>query len=627
MKTSQFHAALTVHSTLGADVLIPDRVTGREAVSEPFGYEVELHSEDAAVDFSGIVGKSLSVALGRPGQDPRWIDGVVTRFGQGATSVRGTRYRAELRPWLWLLTLRATCRIFQNKSVPEILDTLFTGHPVRVALSGAYAKREFCVQYRESDFDFASRLMEEEGIWYFFEHKQGAHTLVLADDPGQSPDCAGLGAARVARSERDREMDDTVLTCTVEQGLATRRVILGDYNFETPAATLRADSGGQDGGFVVYDYPGGFAGKDAGDRNARLRAEAAESGAARLRGTSTCRAFCAGHRFSLSGHDRPGADGAYLLLAVESDATQDAASNRFEAVEATVPPRPARRTPQPVIPGTQTAVVVGKSGEEIWTDSYGRVKVRFHWDRDSAGDETSSCWVRVAQGWAGKGWGAFVLPRVGQEVVVTFLEGDPDRPLVTGCVYNAAQTVPYGLPDAQTRTTLRSSSSPGGDGFNEIRLEDEKDKEELYLHAQRDLMVEVVRNRTVTLAEGDDALTVTKGSRTVAVEKDETTTIKGKRAVTVTGDETHTNEAKFTHDSGGDYVLSVTGNLTIKASGSITLEAGTSLASSAGTSLSVKGGTSLSAEAGTTLTAKGSASAEVSSSGITSVKGSLVKLN
>jgi type VI secretion system secreted protein VgrG len=235
--------------------------------------------------------------------------------------------------------------------------------------------------------------------------------------------------------------------------------------------------------------------------------------------------------------------------------------------------------------------------------------------------------VRVAQGWAGTGWGSWVLPRVGQEVVVSFLDGDPDRPLVTGCVYNATHTLPYALPGAQTRSTFRSSSSPGGAAFNEIRLEDKKDEEELYLHAGRDLTVDVKRNRAVTIDEGDDTLAVKKGKRDVQVKGDESLQVEGRRTVTVTGDETHTGKAKFTQTTGGDYVLEVSGNLTLKASGSITIQSGTALNVTAGTALTAKGGTSAEVQAGTTLTAKGNASTEVSSSGITTVKGTLVKLN
>jgi type VI secretion system secreted protein VgrG len=624
MPLTQNRHPLTLAGPLGT-ALVVRSVRGREALSEPFVYEVEMECDDQAADFATVVGKGMAVGIARTGAGPRWIHGVVARFSHAAGGRRTAGYRAELRPWLWLLTLRADCRIFQRKSVPEILETLFQGHAVRNALTGSYDKREFCVQYRETDFDFASRLMEEEGISYFWEHTKDAHTLVLADDADGYPPCAELKAAVYREEFSERDVEDAVDACALERGMGTGMVVLSDYSFETPTTSLKADSG--EGKFPVYDYPGGYTVRDAGERRARLRAEAFDAGTLLLTGTSTCRAFVPGHRFTLQGHPRSDANAEYVLRALTVHADQDGYANGFEAIPAATPIRPARRTPRPAIAGTQTAVVVGKSGEEIWTDKYGRVKVQFHWDREGKNDENSSCWVRVSQGWAGTGWGSWILPRVGQEVVVTFLDGDPDRPLVTGCVFNAARTLPYALPANQTRSTFRSSSSPGGAAFNEIRLEDKKDVEEMYLHAGRDLTVEVVRNRTVTITGGDDALAVKKGKRGVQVEGDESLEVKGKRAVTVTGDETHTGKAKFTQTTGGDYVLEVSGNLTLKASGSITIQSGTGLTLQAGTALTARGGTSAAVEAGTTLTARGNASTELSSTGITTVKGSLVKLN
>jgi len=613
MPLSQNRLPLTVTAPFAAGSLRVAAVRGREAVSEPFRFEVELESDEGAIDLAGAVGKELAVAVCRTGAVPRWIHGVVTRFAQAPAPVRTARYRAELRPWLWLLTLRADCRIFQGQTVPQILEVLFAGHAVRSALKAAYDPLEFCVQYRETDFAFASRLMEEAGIAYCFEHAETGHTLVLVDDAQGFGPCPGLATAHLRPGATDRELDDAVTACTLEHAATPDRVQLDDYSFLTPATDLLASSAGDADGYVVFDYPGGYAAKSAGDGVARQRWEARAAGAAGLAGASTCRGFVAGHRFTLAGHPRADANAAYVLRAVTLRAGQDGYANEFEAFPVSTAFRPPLNTPRPVIAGTQTAVVVGKAGEEIWTDSYGRVKVRFHWDRAERNGEDRSCWVRVAQAWAGKAWGAMVLPRVGQEVVVSFLEGDPDRPLVTGCVYNAAQTVPYALPAGQTRSTFRSNSSPGGAAYSEIRFEDAKDAEELYLHAGRDLTVDVVHDRIATVQQGDDTLVVKKGSRSATVDEggDTLTVSKGTRAVKVQGAETHANGATFTHTTDGDYVLSVTGNLTIRATGSITLSAGTSLQ----------------ATAGTTLTATGGISAEVSSDGVSTVKGTLVKVN
>jgi type VI secretion system secreted protein VgrG len=613
MPLSQNRLPLTVTSPFATGSLRVGGLRGREAVSEPFLFEVELESDEPALDLAGAVGRELAVAVCRTGAAPRWVHGVVTRFAQAPGPVRTARYRAELRPWLWMLTLRADCRIFQGRTVPQILDELFAGHAVRSALQGAYEPRDYCVQYRETDFDFASRLMEEAGIAYWFEHAEDGHTLVLVDDAQGFEPCPGLATAHLRPGRTGEELDDAVTACTVEHAAAPDRVVLDDYDFLTPDSDLLASSAGEADRWVVFDYPGGYAAQAAGEQVARRRWEAGAAGAARLAGASTCRGFVAGHRFTLAGHPRGDANTAWILRAVEVRADQDGYANDFEAFPATVAFRPPRRTPRPVIAGTQTAVVVGRDGEEIWTDGCGRVKVRFHWDRAKRNGEDRSCWVRVAQAWAGKGWGAMVLPRMGQEVVIGFLEGDPDRPLVTGCVYNATHPVPYPLPDGQTRSTFRSSSSPGGAAYSEIRFEDAKDAEELYLHAGRDLTVDVVHDRTSTVQQGNDTLTVRKGNRSVTVAEggDALTVGKGTRTVEVSGAETHLNHTTFTHTAKGDYVLRVEGNLSISAAGSITLEAGTSLH----------------ATAGTTFAATGAITAEVSSDGVSTINGTLVKVN
>ena len=343
----------------------------------------------------------------------------------------------------------------------------------------------------------------------------------------------------------------------------------------------------------------------------------------------------------------------YVLHAVAHRGGRHVYANSFTGFPSSDPFRPPRNALKPRIPGTQTAVVVGKSGEEIWTDKYGRIKVQFHWDQLGNNDENSSCWIRVAQGWAGKNWGAMWLPRIGQEVVVAFLDGDPDRPLIVGSVYNGQQPVPYTLPDEETKSTVKSNSSKGGNGFNEVRFEDKAQSEEIYIHAQKDMKVDVLNdltwtvdhdetatvknNRTRTISEGNDTLTVSQGNRSVTVTQgDETLTVsQGKRTVTVTGTETHTSKNGFTHEVTGDCTLKVTGNVTIQATGSITIKAGTSLELDAGTSLTLKAGTSLSGNAGTSLSLsggvsaemKGSASATVEGGGTLTLKGGIVTIN
>jgi type VI secretion system secreted protein VgrG len=345
-----------------------------------------------------------------------------------------------------------------------------------------------------------------------------------------------------------------------------------------------------------------------------------------IRGAGSCRSFHAGAKFTMSGHYRDDANTSYVIRSLSVHANQEGYRNSFEALPASATYKPASVTPRPVIAGTQTATVVGKSGEEIWTDQYGRVTVQFHWDQLGKNNETSSCWIRVAQGWAGKAWGSIFIPRIGQEVVVSFLEGNPDRPLITGSVYNADLTVPYPLPDSQTKSTIKTNSSKGGSGFNEFRFEDKAGSEEVFVQAQKDMNVNVLNNQTITVTN-DRTVSVSKGN--------ETHDVKGTRTLTITGNESHTNKADYTSDVSGNFTLKVTGNLSIEASGSVSIKSGTSfdnkagtaLTNNAGTELTNKAGTNLTNDAGVSLTNKAAASQTVDGGGMLTLKGGLVKVN
>ena len=490
-------------------------------------------------------------------------------------------------------------------STPEILAKVFEDlgySDFRNSLKATYTKRDYCVQYRETTFDFVSRLMEDEGIFYYFEHTASGHTMVLGDDAAVHSDCSGVSDLRYQEGATTAHEVDVVSECHLERQVTTGSYALDDFSFETPTTDLEVKVTGE-GKLARHDYPGGFEKEADGEKRAKVRLEAHVAQRVRLDGESYC-PFGAGCAFSLSKHPRSDINGRHVLVTVNHQLTQEAYSNAFSAIPADTTFRPLLETPRPVIAGTQTAIVTGKSGEEIWTDKYGRIKVCFHWDRGGKGDEKSSCWIRVAQGWAGKQWGSFCLPRVGQEVVVAFLEGDPDRPLVTGSLYNADQTVPYALPTNQTQATVKRNTSKGGGGFNEIRFEDKKDAEEVYVHAQKDMKTEVLNDQT-TLVTKNRLITVSEGDETHAVSK-------GKRTLTVKGDEQHTSEANFTHEVKGDFKLKVTGaisieaggDMTIKADGAVTVKAGSSLTSEAGQSLTNKTGTELENEAGTGLTNK-----------------------
>jgi type VI secretion system secreted protein VgrG len=674
---TQANTYLSMSSPFGADTLLLRAARGEERLSTPFQFWLDMLSEQSDLDFSQIVGKGVTISVTATGGTTRYIHGIMTRFVQAGTSDRFTAYFGELRPTLWLLGLCSDHRIYQQKSVLDIVKDVFSRlgvTDVRDATTQTYTARDYCVQYGESALNFVARLLAEEGIHYYFEHVSGKHTLVLADDSDAHTALTAPTAIRYTTAGRDHEADDVILACTMEQQVVSNQYVLDDYEFTTSTTELAVTGTEGDGALSLYEYPGNYSVKDRGEALAKLRLEALETDAKVLRGDSTVRTFVTGYTFTVAGHPRSDVNASYLLRAVSHSATADEYRNRFEAIPATVPFRPAPAAAKPRIPGAQTAIVVGKSGEEIWTDQYGRVKVQFHWDQLGANDETSSCWIRVAQGWTGQGWGALFTPRIGQEVVVTFLNGDPDRPLITGMVYNGQQTVPYALPDEQTKSTIKTMSSKSGTAGNEIRFEDKKDSEELYLHAQKDMttLVEhdrattvtnndtltVTQARAVTVSEGDESLTVTKGKRTVAVTAgDETHTVGGKRSVTSTGDESHTSSAKFTHGVTGDYALTINGNLTIDVKGSVSIKSGTTFANESGTTFSNKAGTDLTNEATSGLTNKGvqvtnqasaaltnkgvsitnDASGElnnkaggmqnVEASGILVLKGSLVKIN
>jgi type VI secretion system secreted protein VgrG len=619
---------LKVTTPLGPNKLLLKSFSGEEQISGLFHFLLEMVSEDQKLDFSSIVGENVTVTLVLNDGGKHYINGVVGRFMQEDSGVRFTTYYAEIHPWLWLLTKTRDCRIFQNQTAPQIIKSIFQDlgfTDYKDDLKGTYQSLDYCVQYDESAFNFVSRLMEDAGIFYFFEHAEDKHTLVLADDSDAHKSCPGLEAARYQQSSVQYTNDHVITRCTIEEQVVTGIYAHDDFNFETPSTDLKVQVKGQGSKMRIYEYPGGFLNKGDGEKRANIRLEACEHPAKTLRGEGYVRAFTAGYKFDLKNHYRADANKTYVLRWVSHAATQESYHNSFEAFPVDVPFRPQRATPKPTIVGTQTAIVVGKSGEEIWTDKYGRVKVQFHWDQQGKNDENSSCWIRVDYGWAGKGWGGIFLPRINQEVIVSYLEGDPDRPLITGAVYNAQQVVPYTLPDEQTKSTVKSNTSKGGQGFNEIRFEDKKESEQMYFHAQKDQLIKVLNDRAKE------------------IDRNEKSTIKGTRDQTVTGNETHTDEANFTHKVTGNYDLKVTGNLTIDVTGSVTFKsaqamthetqmsmtnkAAMSMTNEAQMSMTNKAGMSLTNEAQLAITNKGSASNTVESSGITTIKGTLVKVN
>jgi type VI secretion system secreted protein VgrG len=584
MPITQDNHRIAVTTPLGKDTLLLIGFTGREEISRLFSFRLDMLSESDGLAAKDIVGKSVTWTVKHAdGTNPRYFNGMVSRFTAGPKGMRELRhYQAEVVPWLWFLTRTADCRIFQNKTAPQIIEQIFKDlgfSAYKLTLQGSYAKREYCVQYRETDFNFVSRLMEEEGIFYFFKHESGKHTLTLADKKSAYADCT---ENEVAYSGGGALIPNHINRWEHGYEFRPGKWAQTDYNFETPATDLMTTSTTtmpipDSKSYEVYDYPGEYAVKADGTELTKIRMEEEEAAYEVAHGASGCRTFTPGGKFTLKKHDCTSEQGkGYVLTALEHAAVDETYtagasgaqtySNTFTCIPATVQFRPARTTPRPVVKGPQTAVVVGTKGEEIYTDKYGRVKVQFFWDREGKKDENSSCWIRVSQGWAGKNWGILFLPRIGQEVVVDFLEGDPDRPLITGRVYNAEQMPPYALPANQTQSVVKTRSSKGGgaDNFNELRFEDKKGSEEVYFHAEKDFnrvvenndtlkvgsdkaddgsqTIEIWKNRTETVKEGDEQVTIKKGKRTITVETgdDSHQVKKGNRSVTVDqGNDTH----------------------------------------------------------------------------------------
>lgn len=612
--STQANVQVQITTPLGSDVLLVRSLEGEEGISSLFVYRAVLYSTNAAIDFTQIVGKLVTLTISLSSGNARYINGVVSRFSQAGSDQRYTSYLAEIRPSLWLLTMNADCRIFQNMSTPDIISKVFTnlGIPAyKNSLTATYTVRDYCVQYRETAFAFVSRLMEQEGICYFFTHDSSSHTMVLADDSSSWGTCTDLTAARYGGQEGNLNADDVITDCVIEQAVTVGQYQADDFNFITPSTDLLATASSADTSRSVYDYPGLYTAQSDGETITSKRLASFEIDGSGITGTSQCRSFVAGARFTLSGHYRTDANTSYVIRRLWLQASQEGYSNRFEAFAATAVFRPPLVTPRPFIAGTQTAMVVGKSGEEIWTDQYGRIAVQFHWDQVGQNDENSSCWIRVSQNWAGKSWGTMFLPRIGQEVVVSFLEGNPDCPLVTGCVYNATYTVPYTLPDDQTKSTVKTNSSKGGSGFNELRFEDKAGSEEIFIQAQKDMNVTVLNNQTATITN-DRTVTVSKGNETHDVQT-------GTRTLTVKGNETHTNSGDYSLSVSGNYTLKVSGNLSIDVSGSVAIKSGTSFDNNAGTEMTNK--------AGTTLTNQASASQTVDGGGMLTLKGGVVKIN
>ena len=564
----QSNRFIAVSTPLAEDELLFRRMTATESLGRLFEINLELLSPSEDIKMDDVVGQDMTVRIELQDESDRYLNGFCCEFMQTGRLGQYVTYEAVLRPWFWFLTRTADCRIFQEMTVPDIIKDVFREHgfsDFEESLSNTYRTWEYCVQYRETDFNFLSRLMEQEGIYYYFKHEDGKHTLVMADSYSAHDRIPAYEkVSYVPPSENVAGAKDVISELHVRKSLKAGNYVLDSYDFKKPKADLTTKSvvsrKHAHSKYEIFDYPGEYLETSDGDQYVTARLEELQAEYERVDGESDTRGFMCGGLFELEDFPREDQNREYLLVSVTHEAhVSDFESGSgdgegeyacsFEAMDAKEPFRTPRITRKPIVQGPQTAVVVGPSGEEIHTDEYGRVKVQFHWDRYGKADENSSCWVRVSQVWAGKQWGAMHIPRMGHEVIVDFLEGDPDQPIITGRVYNADNMPPYDLPDNKTQSGIKSRSTKEGtpDNFNEIRFEDKKGSEEMYIHAEK--------NQTI-MVENDKGETVGHDN-TESIGNDETIDVGNNRAKSVGVDQSESIGSNKSIDVGSNHTENI----------------------------------------------------------------------
>ncbi|MDH3493696.1 MAG: type VI secretion system tip protein VgrG [Acidobacteriota bacterium] len=644
--STQQNRLLNITTPLGEDFLLLSSVVAREEISQLFSIDVELlHDENedgyvpTDVDATSILGKMVGITVAQRDGTTRYLNGMVNQFSQGNRNTRFTRYSATIVPHVWLLTQIFQSRIFQHKSVPEILREVFDGFNVSYEIQGEFNARNYCVQYRETDFAFASRLMEEEGLFYYFEHSSDSHKMIIANSAQSHQNAPSKDTIPFyAQTSYDEDFISTIRDIWVDRKLQTGKVTLWDHNFQLHSNKLDAQQPslftvGDNQNLEHYDFPAGYGRKydgidgTGGERAADLqkvfpdKAKTAEnmmnaldSGFEVLSGISDCSSLTAGHRFTLEDHPNDALNAQYIITAVThqieqnpkyvtDDVVEQPYSNSFTCIpHGSGAPNycPPRTIPKPLVNGSQTATVVGPSGEEIFTDKYGRVKVQFHWDRHGDVDANSSCWIRVSQGWAGNRWGMMFIPRIGMEVLVNFIDGDPDQPIISGCVYNPAAMPPYDLPDEKTKMTIKSDSSKGGNGFNELRFEDKKGEEQVFIRAEKDMDVRVLNDKKEIIGRDTH----------LKVERHQLEDIVSDKHLKV----------------GGDRNEEVAGTVSLTAA-NLQQQITQNFALDAGSEVHIKGGMNCVMESDTSLTIKAGGSFITMSAAGIFIKGMMVNIN
>jgi type VI secretion system secreted protein VgrG len=596
---------MEITTPLGDDVLLFHGMHAREEISRLGECQLDLLSTKGDVNLDDILGKNVTVKLALANDKTRYFNGYVTRFSQGGVLGRYYRYYATVRPWLWFLSRTADCRIFQDMTVPDIVKAVFGDHETadfKFELTGSYRKWTYCVQYRETDLNFVSRLLEHEGIYYYVKHTEGHNQLIVTDSYSGHEAFPGAGDIHFIAPDRLARPDiEHIQTWDFSREIQPGVYVHDDYDLERPSVELRTQKTVprkySPSNYEIFDYPGHYLQKADGEQYASVRIDEYGSQFEIAQGTTNVRGMSVGYLFSLLDCPRTDQNREHLVLAASYDlefSDYEALPDRggssfhcsFTAMSSKQQFRPRRNTPKPFVQGPQTAVVVGPAGDEIYTDKYGRVKVQFHWDRRGKKDQQSSCWIRVSSPWAGKGWGGVSTPRIGQEVVVDFLEGDPDQPIITGRVYNAEQQPPFGFPAGAVISGVKSKTHKGA-GFNEMSLDDTAGKERVFIHGQYNMDTVIEHDQTSTIhnnrtdrVDVDDSEsignnqkwdvgvnrdakigsneTLTVGAnRTKGIGGNETVTVGGNRTETVSKSETLTVALQRTHSVGINETISV----------------------------------------------------------------------
>ena len=630
LEATQANRPLAIVTPLGEDVLLFHSMSASEQLGRLFQYDLELLSSDPEIKLEDILGQNVTVRYQRTDGQLRYFNGFISEFGQQGTHGDLFVYQATVRPWLWFLTRTADCRIFQEKTVPDIIKEVFRVHgfsDFEEALSGHYRQWEYCVQYRETDFGFVCRLMEQEGIYYYFKHENGKHTMVLSDSISAHETVPGYEEVPYYPPQQaERRERDHISEWSLKQAIQTGVFALNDFDFKKPKANLQVKSSvarqHEQAELEIYDYPGEYLETDEGESYARARIEELQAQYEQVKGQGNAGGLITGGLFKLTNYARVDQNREYLITSANyrlGPQEYEGASLggegpvflcRFSAIDKQQSFRTPRMTPKPIVQGPQTAIVVGPAGEEIWTDEYGRVKVQFHWDRYGAADEKSSCWIRVSHPWAGKNWGAVALPRIGQEVIVNFLEGDPDRPIITGRVYNNDNMPPYELPANKTQSGIKSRSSKSGvpDNFNEIRFEDKKGEEQLYIHAEKNQDNIVENDETTAVGHdrtedvGNDETITIGNNRTENVGKNESISIGQNRSESVGKNESVNIAENRDKSVGKSESITIGEDLTEDVGKNMTLSVGDDQKISIGKNLSIVVGKKTVIEAGDSLT-------------------------